>query len=65
MIPKDRELLRPVEVARMFGVDPKTVTRWANTGRLSVIVTPGGHRRFRRDEVMAYLHLGRTRSSDV
>jgi len=45
-------LLRPGEVADMFRVDPKTVTRWANDGKLSVIRTLGGHRRFREQEVM-------------
>ena len=40
----------PGEVAAMFRVDPKTVTRWAATGKLAhgVITTPGGHRRFRK-----------------
>ena len=44
-------LLTPGEVALMFGVDPKTVTRWAIAGRLGSIRTPGGHRRFRASEV--------------
>ena len=50
---RDR-LLTPGEVARMFRVDPKTVTRWANSGRLSPIRTLGGHRRYRRSEVEAH-----------
>lgn len=45
------ELLTPAEVARMFRVDPKTVTRWARAGRLPCIKTLGGHRRFRRSDV--------------
>ncbi|GAA4285971.1 BldC family transcriptional regulator [Georgenia daeguensis] len=45
------QLLTPSEVAAKFRVDPKTVTRWANAGKLSSIRTLGGHRRFRRDEV--------------
>jgi excisionase family DNA binding protein len=44
-------LLTPSEVAALFRVDPKTVTRWANTGRLRSISTPGGHRRFWQSEV--------------
>lgn len=44
-------LLTPAEVAAEFGVDPKTVTRWANEGRLSSIRTLGGHRRFPQSEV--------------
>jgi excisionase family DNA binding protein len=44
-------LLTPGEVARMFRVDPKTVTRWAVAGRIGSIRTPGGHRRFHESEV--------------
>jgi excisionase family DNA binding protein len=44
-------LLTPGEVALMFRVDPKTVTRWASAGRIGSIRTPGGHRRFRAWEV--------------
>ena len=44
-------LLTPGEVALMFRVDPKTVTRWAASGRIGSIRTPGGHRRFHESEV--------------
>ncbi|PWH07720.1 MerR family DNA-binding transcriptional regulator [Brachybacterium endophyticum] len=44
-------LLTPAEVARLFRVDPKTVTRWAQSGKLSPLRTLGGHRRYRREEV--------------
>ena len=54
MDPAD-ELLTPSQVAQLFGVNPKTVTRWADTGRLDYIRTPGGHRRFRRTEITALL----------
>lgn len=53
-------LLTPGEVATLFRVDPKTVTRWAAAGRISSIRTPGGHRRFREAEVRALLEGGRT-----
>ena len=49
------DLLTPAEVAVLFRVNPKTVTRWARAGKLSAIRTLGGHRRFRRDEVEAVL----------
>ena len=45
------ELLTPSEVAKLFRVDPKTVTRWAKSGKLSSIRTLGGHRRYRASEV--------------
>ncbi|GHE97892.1 MULTISPECIES: BldC family transcriptional regulator [Amycolatopsis] len=48
-------LLTPGEVAALFRVDPKTVTRWATAGRIGSIRTPGGHRRFRESEVNALL----------
>lgn len=48
-------LMTPSEVAGMFRVDPKTVSRWAKAGRISCIRTPGGHRRFLRSEVQALL----------
>lgn len=48
-------LLTPGEVAAMFRVDPKTVTRWALAGRISSIRTPGGHRRFHEAEIRALL----------
>ena len=51
----NERLLTPGEVAALFRVDPKTVTRWAVSGRISSIRTPGGHRRFRESEVRALL----------
>lgn len=53
--PYARALLTPAEVAAMLRVDPKTVTRWARSGKLSSIRTPGGHRRYDEAEVRAYL----------
>jgi excisionase family DNA binding protein len=49
------ELLTPSEVASMFRVDPKTVTRWAKAGKLSCVKTLGGHRRYLASEVNALL----------
>jgi len=49
-------LLTPGEVATLFRVDPKTVTRWAAAGRIGSIRTPGGHRRFRESEIRALLY---------
>lgn len=48
-------LLTPSEVASLFRVDPKTVTRWAKAGKLTAIRTLGGHRRYRASEVRALL----------
>ena len=48
-------LLTPGEVAVLFRVDPKTVTRWAQAGKLSAVRTLGGHRRFHESEVRQLL----------
>ncbi|MEI6406845.1 MAG: BldC family transcriptional regulator [Actinomycetes bacterium] len=53
---QDQEvLLTPSEVAKLFRVDPKTVTRWAKAGKLTSIRTLGGHRRYKESEVKALL----------
>jgi len=52
------ELLTPSEVAAMFRVNPKTVTRWARSGKISAIRTLGGHRRFRKSEITRILDDG-------
>lgn len=51
-------LLTPREVAAMFRVDPKTVTRWAQAGKLQYVRTLGGHRRYRASDVEALLTGG-------
>jgi excisionase family DNA binding protein len=54
----NERLLTPGEVAALFRVDPKIVTRWAASGRIIRIRTPGGHRRFRESEVRTLLQGG-------
>lgn len=49
-------LLTPAEVAALFRVDPKTVTRWAKAGKLTSIRTLGGHRRYVESEVRGLLN---------
>jgi len=49
-------LLTPAEVAKLFRVDPKTVTRWAKAGKLTAVRTLGGHRRYRQSEVQNFLN---------
>ncbi|HTW19805.1 MAG TPA: BldC family transcriptional regulator [Mycobacteriales bacterium] len=59
---RDR-LLTPGEVASLFRVDPKTVTRWAAAGRINSIRTPGGHRRFRESEIRDLLRQDGSRAA--
>ena len=63
-VPDAERLLTPAEVAAMFRVDPKTVTRWARDGRLTSVRTLGGHRRYRESEVLALLRAAHSGSED-
>jgi len=58
-------LLTPAEVAKLFRVDPKTVTRWAKAGKLTAIRTLGGHRRYRQSEVNSLLTKQRIGDKNV
>lgn len=40
------EHLTPGEVAGLFGVRVATVRRWARSGKITAVRTPGNHRRF-------------------
>jgi excisionase family DNA binding protein len=55
--PQPDALLTPAEVAALFRVDPKTVTRWAKSGKLTALRTLGGHRRFLESEVRALIDV--------
>lgn len=57
-IDEDDPLLKPGEVAVLFRVGPKTVTRWAGDGKIESVMTPGGHRRFRESVVRKLLAGG-------
>ncbi len=41
------------EVADIFHVSPKTVSRWAKQGKLPCMRTLGGHRRYPADQIEA------------
>ena len=43
------------EAARLLGVHPSTVRSWADSGKLPVHRTAGGHRRFLRSDIDALL----------
>jgi excisionase family DNA binding protein len=63
MAHRDDALLTPAEVAALFRVDPKTVTRWAKAGKLTSIRTLGGHRRYRAEEIRKFLEATGTPES--
>jgi excisionase family DNA binding protein len=62
--PEVAEMLSPAEVAQVFRVDPKTVTRWAKAGKLTWTKTLGGQRRYYKAEVDALLNGHATDDSD-
>ena len=47
--------LRVKQAAELLGVDPDTLRRWADTGRINHIKTPTGERRFRPEDLAPYL----------
>jgi excisionase family DNA binding protein len=53
------ELMTPGEVATAFRVAPRTVTKWADAGRLDTFRTIGGHRRYKAAQVQALLDASR------
>jgi predicted site-specific integrase-resolvase len=65
MSQETERMLRPREVAMLFKVDPKTVTRWAKTGRLTPITLPSGHRRYRSSDVESLMSSSTRRSRVV
>lgn len=50
-MPEDVRSYSRQEVARLFRVHPRSVTRWANRGKLRYFRTMGGHRRYYADEI--------------
>lgn len=49
------DLLWPGEAASLLGVNRQTLQRWAREGRVPVVVSPGGRRRYRRDDLAQLL----------
>jgi excisionase family DNA binding protein len=53
--PTESRYLRTAQVAELLHVSPKTVSRWAQEGRLPFFRTLGGHRRYPDAEIRALL----------
>lgn len=56
--PTGAALLALGPASRLVGVDPDTLRRWADDGRVEVSITPGGHRRFHRRSLERLLRAG-------
>jgi excisionase family DNA binding protein len=51
MADEKHAVMTTAEVAAEFGVDVRTVARWARSGKLQCIRLPSGHRRYRREDI--------------
>ena len=64
-VPGEPVFLSRKEVARLFGVSLSTVTRWARTGLLQTVRTPGGHYRYRSEDMRRAARSGDDETSSV
>lgn len=55
----DDDYLLPGEVAKLFRVDPKTISRWARAGKIPHVRTLGGHTRYRYGTMKELLSGGK------
>jgi excisionase family DNA binding protein len=61
-----QKLLGITQAAKILGVHPLTVRNWTDKGHLPYFRTPGGHRRFRQEDLEAFLiQINRNPSTDV
>ncbi|HYE79400.1 MAG TPA: B12-binding domain-containing protein [bacterium] len=51
-----KDLLSTRELARVCGVSESTIKRWADEGLLRCLKTPGGHRKFRLEDLAEFAH---------
>lgn len=61
----DDTLLSLSEAAERLGVHPATLRRWADSGSIQVVLTPGGHRRFSSAEVNRRISVGTEEDSEI
>ncbi|OUR75804.1 hypothetical protein A9Q75_17035 [Colwellia psychrerythraea] len=55
-----KSLLTPAEAAKLLHVAPTTIRHWAQIGRLPFITTPGGHRRFDKNDILSLMSQPKT-----
>ena len=47
----ESDMMRPSEAALLLGIHPKTLARMAQSGSISSLVLPSGHRRYSREDI--------------
>lgn len=52
-----KKVMSTGDVAELFGVNVKTVIRWADEGKLHCFRTPAGHRRYRAEDLRPFLKI--------
>jgi excisionase family DNA binding protein len=55
---KEREWLTLGAASRFLGVDGSTLRAWTDAGRIQAFRTPGGHRRYAREHLEAFVRQG-------
>jgi excisionase family DNA binding protein len=48
----ENQLLTPLQAAKICNVSKQTLVTWDNLGKIPAVKTPGGHRRFRLQDIM-------------
>lgn len=51
---RDRKWLSLKQASKLLGIHPVTLRIWADTGKLPCTRTPGGHRRFAEEDIIAF-----------
>lgn len=57
---EDKDWLSLAEASDLLGVHPTTLRRWADSGDVPCFRTPGGHRRFREADLVAWMKGAQT-----
>ena len=53
-VEKSDSYLTPTQAGKLLNVAPVTVRAWALEGRLDFTTTPGGHRRFKKSDILQF-----------
>lgn len=55
------DIMQSKHLMEIFAVDDRTVSRWATNGKVACFRTPGGHARFRKEDIRPFLEGGARR----